>query len=47
MPGSIENAIPGSSTSVVALDDVRLLVRLEADAVARAVDEVLAEARRR
>ena len=38
--------MPGSSGSRVARDDVRLLVRLQADAVAGAVDEVLAVAGR-
>ena len=36
--------MPGSSELGVAGDDVRLLVRLQADAVAGAVDEVLAVA---
>ena len=44
MPGSMLNALPTSSGRVVARHDVRILVALEADAVAGAMDEVLAEA---
>ena len=44
MPGSIEKAWPGSSGVRVAGDDVRVLVLLDADAVAGAVDELLAPA---
>ena len=45
MPGSIEKAWPGASARVVALHDVGVLVLLDADAVARAVEELLAVAR--
>ena len=43
MPGSTLNAWPAASGSVVARDHVRILVRLDADAVADAVDEAVAE----
>ena len=43
MPGSMLNAWPGCERQVVAGDDVRVLVRLDADAVAGAVDEPVAE----
>ena len=46
MPGSTLNAWPGSSGSVLPDDDVGVLVLLHADAVARAMDELLAEAGR-
>ena len=44
MPGSTEKAWPGSKRLGVAPDDVGVLVLLQADAVAGAVDEVLAVA---
>ncbi len=47
MPGSMLNALPGSSGSSVARDEVRILVGFEPDAVAGAVDEPVAEPARR
>ena len=47
MPGSMLKAMPGLERQVVARDDVGLLVVVEPDAVAGAVDEALAVARRR
>ena len=44
MPGSIENAWPGTSGSGVAGDDVRILMGLDADAVTGAMDEEVAVA---
>ena len=44
MPGSTEKAWPGASASQLPADDVRVLVLLDADAVAGAVDEVVAVA---
>ena len=44
MPGSIENACPGTSRVGVAGDDVRIFVGFDADAVTGAVDEVVAVA---
>ena len=44
MPGSMLKACPARSGSVVAGDEVRLLVRLQPDAVAEPMDELVAVA---